>query len=547
MGIGKYLHRKKGDSPQQPQRSRATSQGATGSKLGTTRYEATPPGSLPQTGSYPIRGNNSTAANTRPESAPSYPLGNTPTRTEAPPYNDFQFFDQRPPQTTVPRQQQQQNPSSGMDAGLAQGMSGLNISDNAGSDSAAPSPISYYSPSGPGRLDPRVDRHPQTGLGGQNVNRQKAHQQLPSTYGSPSASAGGYSGRYDEQYQNAPGSQVPTRGFSEDVDDAGERDRRRRDSIPRKQIGTSAQSSTSPVSRDTAGLPAQSPTQRGPPVPQHDVHLSQQTPRRDSPLASRQNYPDLRQQSVTPRGPYTNRVSSIGQDRYTSTNEGPTYFAPVPHPTSGERLRNPSAEEIVARAGTNTRDTEVIEKIAPAVTQESVTEKVHHIREEVITREIHTHDVFHRMLPVIDVEVLPPRHFLPVEGGGLVEIGADEVPGRSTNWVIAETASTIASDSSAPTARRRFTAREFPGKEGDEVTFSADEGHEITHTTWVHPPELETGGRDTGQTWPMVFGKDPSSEGRSRTHGQSSSRHAKSRSKKSISTQQGPGKQSMVA
>ena len=237
----------------------------------------------------------------------------------------------------------------------------------------------------------------------------------------------------------------------------------------------------------------------------------------------------------------------IGHDRNTSANEAPTSLAPMSSPALGQRLRDPSAEEIVARAGANTQDTEVIEKIAPAVTQETVRDKVHHVREEVITREIHTHDVFHRMLPVIDVEVLPPRHFLPVEGGGLVEIGADEVPGRGNNWVIAETASTIASDQSAPTARRRFTAREFPGKEGDEAKFTAEEGHEIAHTTWVHPPELETGGRDTGQTWPMVFGKDSSSQGRARSHGHSSSRHAKSRSKKSIATSQESGQQSVVA
>ena len=219
----------------------------------------------------------------------------------------------------------------------------------------------------------------------------------------------------------------------------------------------------------------------------------------------------------------------------------PAPVAPLPQPTLGERLRDPSAAEIVARAGANTRDTEVIEKIAPAVTHETVKEKVHNIREEVITREIHTHDVFHRMLPVIDVEVLPPRHFLPVEGGGLVEIGADEVPGRGNNWVIAETASKLASNESAPTGRRPFTAREFPGKEGDEVKFTADEGHEITHTTWVHPPELETGGRDSGQTWPMVFGDESSSDGRVRTHGHSSSKHARRKSRKSIGTAQGSG------
>ena len=171
--------------------------------------------------------------------------------------------------------------------------------------------------------------------------------------------------------------------------------------------------------------------------------------------------------------------------------------------------------------------------LALAVVHETVQQKTHHVREEVITRDIHTHDVFHRILPVIDVEVLPPRHFLPVEGGGLVEIGADEVPGRGNNWVIAETASKIPSDQPAPKGPRRFTARQFPGTEGDATRYTTPDGYEHTESTWIHPPELETGGRDTGQTWPMVFGKGSPSDGKIRTQGHSSAKHAKHRSKMS--------------
>lgn len=137
---------------------------------------------------------------------------------------------------------------------------------------------------------------------------------------------------------------------------------------------------------------------------------------------------------------------------------------------------------------------------------------MHHVREEVINREVHTHDVYHRILPIIDIEVLPPRHFLPVEGGGLVEVSAAEVPGRGQSWVIAETASKIPSDQAAPTGRRRFTAREFPGQEGDTIKYMTPEGYEKTEETWVHPPELEEGARLTGQTWPMVFDDDNTSK-----------------------------------
>lgn len=165
MGIGKYLHRKKGDtpSPQQPSRqSRVVSQGNTDSALGISRYEATAPGSKPETGSYPIRGNNSTAAvnsrrgsirnsmdtrsnqPTRPDTAPSHPVGSTAPRLETPPnnnYADYHFFDQ-PPTNTQTRTQtttttttfagRQQQRQMEADSGLARDFSGLNLGSNSG-------------------------------------------------------------------------------------------------------------------------------------------------------------------------------------------------------------------------------------------------------------------------------------------------------------------------------------------------------------------------------------------------------------------------------
>ena len=141
---------------------------------------------------------------------------------------------------------------------------------------------------------------------------------------------------------------------------------------------------------------------------------------------------------------------------------------------------------------------------------ETVNKDIHYVKHEVVTRDIHEHTYYHRILPVIDVEVLPPRHFLPVEGGGLVEVSADEVPGRGKNWVIAETASKIPSTGPPPNDIRIFTAREFIGTEGDDRSYTMPEGYERTEQTWVHPPELETLGQASGQTWPMEFGQSPS-------------------------------------
>ncbi|KAG9808051.1 hypothetical protein KCU68_g21667, partial [Aureobasidium melanogenum] len=119
----------------------------------------------------------------------------------------------------------------------------------------------------------------------------------------------------------------------------------------------------------------------------------------------------------------------------------------------------------------NTVDTDVTETWAPAVTHETVQPQVHHIREEVITREIHNHDVYHRILPIIDIEVLPARHFVPTGNGDeLMEISEDEIPGRTgynQQWFIGEMLSKLPKDSNFFREPLRFTAREFPGTEGD--------------------------------------------------------------------------------
>ena len=165
---------------------------------------------------------------------------------------------------------------------------------------------------------------------------------------------------------------------------------------------------------------------------------------------------------------------------------------------------------------------------------------IHYVKHELVTRDIHEHTYYHRILPVIDVEVLPPRHFLPVEGGGLVEVSADEVPGRGKNWVIAETASKIPSAGPLPNEPRKFTARKFVGTEGDDKTFTMPEGYERTEQTWVHPPELETFGEASGQTWPMEFGQDPAT---SSSVKQSHRLHGKSGKQKGILKQAASGQE----
>lgn len=162
----------------------------------------------------------------------------------------------------------------------------------------------------------------------------------------------------------------------------------------------------------------------------------------------------------------------------------------------------------------NTVDTTVDEKWAPAVLREVVNKDIHHIREEVVTREIHNHHVFHRILPIIDVEVLPTRHFVPDGKGGLVEISEHEIPGRTgpyrQNWAIVETASR----DHVVHKPRQFTARHFSGNEGDYKEYISAAGVPTTETTWIHPPVLEEYSELTRQTVPFYFGSpDPRDDG----------------------------------
>lgn len=60
------------------------------------------------------------------------------------------------------------------------------------------------------------------------------------------------------------------------------------------------------------------------------------------------------------------------------------------------------------------------------MTHEHIIPKVHHVREEHITRDIHSHAVYHHVQPVIDVQVLPTKHYVPAKDGSGALIEVDE-------------------------------------------------------------------------------------------------------------------------
>jgi len=170
----------------------------------------------------------------------------------------------------------------------------------------------------------------------------------------------------------------------------------------------------------------------------------------------------------------------------------------------------PSLEGVVDLS--NTVDTTVHETWAPAVTHEVVHKHFHNIREEVITRQVHTHDVYHRIQPIIDIQVLPSRHFLlhPTTGEK-IEVAEDQVPGRTgqnTDWVIAETVTKMNPVEGALKEPSRFSARTFGPGEGDTRQWIEDDGTRKSERTWVHHPELATGAQLSGQSVPFHFGHE---------------------------------------
>ncbi|KAG8625465.1 hypothetical protein KVT40_007216 [Elsinoe batatas] len=156
---------------------------------------------------------------------------------------------------------------------------------------------------------------------------------------------------------------------------------------------------------------------------------------------------------------------------------------------------------------TNTVDTSIHETWAPAVTHEKVDQHVQHVRQEHIQREIHTHDIFHRVLPIMHVEVLPARHFYPCSDGSLVEFNHASTPSTQKNIdrLIKDAFSAQTSSSRPLEGRRPFTARTFTGSEGDYRAYQDENGVSRQHTTWVHPPQLDQGAWLAKQTEDLVI------------------------------------------
>ena len=102
----KLFHRRR-DSEESPQRTRARMSDRSDPGLPSSRYESTEPGELPQTGDYPIKGNDnsvilqqgrkSSVSRSRPNSSTSH---NVPYRSTTP--NQYEAVKHTPPITSSP-------------------------------------------------------------------------------------------------------------------------------------------------------------------------------------------------------------------------------------------------------------------------------------------------------------------------------------------------------------------------------------------------------------------------------------------------------------
>lgn len=201
---------------------------------------------------------------------------------------------------------------------------------------------------------------------------------------------------------------------------------------------------------------------------------------------------------------FAKTCNSSGRDRYIPPgqpgrdSDNNAAFQEAQHAAALEGFANLDLKD--------SKDTTVHEVWAPAVTHETITHPVHEIREERITREIHEDHVYHRILPITDVQVLPARHFVRTDSG-LKEMKIEEkVLGRARKQaqrlVDKGFSRHDANDTFVP---KQFTARKFEGTDGDYKESNTPDGYTQTERWWVHPPTLETGAMESGQTQPFYL------------------------------------------
>ena len=116
------------------------------------------------------------------------------------------------------------------------------------------------------------------------------------------------------------------------------------------------------------------------------------------------------------------------------------------------------------------------------------------------------------MQPIVDVEVLPTIRYVPApNGNGLIEIPESELPGRHTKWTVQPVDENPVNSAPVQSGVNITQAKHpeyFSGRESlvqNRQKSVTDDGITKEETVWRHPPQLENGGRETGQTVPLTI------------------------------------------
>ncbi|KAF2217227.1 hypothetical protein CERZMDRAFT_81169 [Cercospora zeae-maydis SCOH1-5] len=182
----------------------------------------------------------------------------------------------------------------------------------------------------------------------------------------------------------------------------------------------------------------------------HDGSKNTSSSKRDRSVSRKSSFENLRSSVRPHRESFSSgaggimRVPNIPTRHQHTTRAGldkklpglPSHTSPAHLPTSGleeNAARNARIIKSLQDDGIlNLKDSEETHTAViwqPAVTHEKHVVQPVEIVQRAVSRDVHNHHHVHRVLPVLDLEVLPARHFVPDGRGGYLEITEEEIPG----------------------------------------------------------------------------------------------------------------------
>ncbi|RYP05783.1 hypothetical protein DL764_003552 [Monosporascus ibericus] len=243
---------------------------------------------------------------------------------------------------------------------------------------------------------------------------------------------------------------------------------------------------------------------------------------KDAPGNLGETSPHGRTASSTPRNPnrppQNNPEADIGQykvrDTSTATvdrsNTSPATAdnENVDSATAKDRWDQGGVSKLAGNLGNKlnlgrTEDVDAVISYNPAVTHETIRPEVHETKEEQIYRQVHNYDVYHRIQPVYDVEILPPKHFVPGPDGTLTEVSEQDLActGPPQRWHIAKGPS--CADSTVLKQSLEFNSH---GKDADEKKYVSAEASDGSDNPNFYTPILKGTATADRPVSPMQLG-----------------------------------------